>query len=62
MLSYITLYAIPVPSNAEIYVQQFRSLIDFEILKPNNFLPLINKDWNQEYFITMGKTTALSGL
>jgi hypothetical protein len=46
MLSYITLYAIPVPSNAEIYVKEFRNLIDFEILKPNNFLPLINKDWN----------------
>jgi len=62
MLSYITLYAIPVPSNAEIYVKQFRSLIDFDILKPDNFLPLINKDWSQEYFISIGKTTALSGL
>ena len=54
ILSYITLYAIPVPPNAEIYIKQFRSLVDFEIFKPNNFLPLINKDWNLDYFINTG--------
>jgi hypothetical protein len=34
----ITLYEVPYPSNAVIYLNETRRLIDFESLKPDNFI------------------------
>ena len=42
------------PSVAELYVEQFRALVDFDIFKPDVFLPLIHIDWSIEYFIGIG--------
>ena len=50
----MTLLNVQIPGNAEIYIQQFRELVDFEIFKPDVFLPLINPKWSIEYFVGFG--------
>ena len=55
LLCQLTFYGVPVPSNAEIYIEQFKKLIDFALFKPNNILPMIHKGWSTEYFIGMTK-------
>jgi len=51
ILCQLTLYGVPIPSNAEIYVEQFRKLVNFDLFKPNNILPMIHDGWSTEYFI-----------
>jgi len=51
LLCQLTLYGIPIPANGEMYVEQFRKLVDFDLFKPNNILPMIHKGWSTEYFI-----------
>ena len=41
MACFYTFYATALPGNAEIYLEEFRKLIEFELLKPDNFLALI---------------------
>ena len=46
---YFTIYSIPMPCVCEIYIEQFRNLINFEMLKSgivDAILKLINKDWS----------------
>ena len=54
LLCQMTLYETSIPSNSEIYVEQFRKLVDFELFKPDHFLKLINEDWSILYFWTHG--------
>lgn len=55
LLCQLTLYGIPIPSNAEIYLEQFRKLVNFDLFKPNNILPMIHPGWSTEYFIGMSE-------
>ena len=34
IMCYLQIYDIPIPSNSEIYVQEFTKIIEFEILNP----------------------------
>jgi hypothetical protein len=38
----MSIYDVSIPSNVELYVEQFRSLIAFEVLKPDNMLKLVD--------------------
>jgi len=45
---------VTIPGNAEIYIKQFRSLVDFDVFKPDVFLPLINPKWSVAHFTNLG--------
>lgn len=55
ILCHLTYYAIPIPSNAEIYIEQFRDLIEFKMFKPDNFLAIIDPKWSIKYFMGINK-------
>jgi len=38
LIAYMSIYETPIPANVEIYVGEFRKMIKFEILKPDNLL------------------------
>lgn len=38
IICYLAVYDIPIPANAEIFISQLTSLIEFEMLKPKGFL------------------------
>ena len=40
----MTIYKIPIPCVTEIYIEQFRKLIEFDMLKPDRILGLIKED------------------
>ena len=42
----MSIYSINIPSNVEIYVQEFRKMVAFEILKPDNMIKVVDKDLN----------------
>lgn len=62
LCSYLTLLNVSIPANAEIYVQNFRELVDFDVFKPDNILPLINPAWSVNYFIGVGKAKVQGNL
>jgi len=62
LCSYLTLLNVSIPGNAEIFVQQFRQLVDFDVFKPDNLLPLVNPKWSTEYFIGVGKAKVTGNL
>jgi hypothetical protein len=37
------------PGNAEIYQAEFRKLVEFDSLKPERILGMINKDWSSAF-------------
>ena len=41
MLAFLSIYEISMPANADIFVGEFRSMVKFEILKPDNLLNLV---------------------
>ena len=50
MCSYLTIYNVPVPSVTEIFIKQFRKLVEFELLQPDSVLSFFNSqksilDW-----------------
>jgi hypothetical protein len=44
LIAYMSIYDINIPSNVEIYVEEFRKLVAFEILKPANMVKLVDKN------------------
>ena len=44
---FLTLYEVPVPANADIYMTQTRKLVRFESIKPDNLLQVFfpDKGW-----------------
>ena len=44
LVAYMSIYETPIPANVEIYVNEFRKMVKFEILKPDNLLALIDPD------------------
>jgi ABC-type transport system involved in multi-copper enzyme maturation permease subunit len=43
------------PGNCEIYIEEFRKLISFEALEPDNLLKWINPEWSLKYFMDISK-------
>ena len=62
LCSYLTLLNVSIPGNAEIFVQQFRQLVDFDVFKPDNLLPLVNPTWSTAYFVGVGKAKVTGNL
>ena len=44
LIAYMSIYDINIPSNVEIYVEEFRKLVAFEILKPKNLMKILDKN------------------
>ena len=42
------------PSNAEIYINEFRKLISFDAVKPDKLLRRVHPDWSVGYFMDIG--------
>ena len=56
------IYDIAFPVNVEIYLKEFRSLIRFEVLKPDNLLPLIDPDLSVDVLIGVSKSMVKSNM
>ena len=41
LVTFFTIYTIPFPSNVEIYMDQFRGLISFDIVKPDKVMKFV---------------------
>ena len=41
LIAYMSIYETPIPANVEIYVSEFRKMIKFQVLSPDNILGLI---------------------
>lgn len=41
LIAYMSIYDTSIPANVEIYVTEFRKMVKFEILKPDNMLQFI---------------------
>ena len=46
LCTFLTIFTIPIPSNAEIYLDQFRGLINFSMVNPNVIMGMVIKDFN----------------
>ena len=44
--TFFTFYGANMPGNVDIYLEQFRQLIEFEMADPEKLLTLINPDWS----------------
>jgi len=51
LIAYMSIYDINIPSNVEIYVEEFRKLVAFEILKPANMVKLVDKNPEVKLFL-----------
>ena len=40
----MSIYSINIPSNVEIYATEFRKMVAFEVLKPDNMIKVVDKD------------------
>jgi hypothetical protein len=49
---YLDIYDIPMPANAEIYIEHFTNLIEFDNLNPFYYIRLANKKFTFSNWIT----------
>jgi hypothetical protein len=42
LIAYMSIYDINIPGNVEIYVEEFRKLVAFEILKPDSLIKVVD--------------------
>ena len=52
MVCYLSMYDISIPSNADIYVEQFTKLIEFDILNPEGLVKMVDPEFNLKEFIS----------
>ena len=57
LIAYMSIYETPIPANIEIYVSEFRKLVKFEILKPDNLLGLVSPGLTLQSLIESSQTT-----
>ena len=60
LVCFLKFYSIPVPSNIEIYRDEFIKLIQFELLKPEKFIQIFNPDFNMMAYIKGKKVMIVS--
>ena len=53
----MSIYETPIPANVEIYVAEFRKLVKFEILKPDNILGLVKPGLTLQSLIDDSQST-----
>ena len=44
LIAYMSIYDINIPGNVEIYVEEFRKLVAFEILKPDSLIKVVDSN------------------
>ena len=59
---FFTIYKVNVPGNSEIYIDEFRKLIDMDAVKPDNILKQFNKKWSVDYFMNLSKQRVSSAV
>ena len=52
---FFTFYAASMPGNVDIYLEEFRKLIEFEMADPDKILALINPDINVKKLMGLGQ-------
>ena len=45
MVCYMKIYNIPIPSNAEIYIEQFTKIVEFQFMSPEPMVQMFLPDW-----------------
>jgi hypothetical protein len=60
MICYITYYVLKIPGNAEIYVEQFTKLIEFDILNPESIVKIFDPSFNLQEWVAGTKATVLN--
>ena len=60
IVCYLDYYMIPIPNNAEIFIEQFKSIIEFNILKPEPLIRLVYPDFTLHDFIKGKKAMILN--
>ena len=54
---FFTFYATSLPGNADIYLEQFRSMIKMDAIRPDNLLKLIDEDLTVDGIMGIGQET-----
>ena len=44
------MYHVPIPAIVVMYLEEFRKLINFEMVSPDSLLAYVNEEWSVEYF------------
>ena len=52
---FYSFYASKYPGNSEIYMDQFRNLLEFDMVKPDRFLQLYDPEWSVSMFLGLGQ-------
>ena len=52
---FFTFYAASMPGNVDIYLEEFRKLIEFEMADPDNILAQINPNWKVKNLMGLGQ-------
>ena len=52
ILCYITIYDTVIPSSAEMYLNEVRKIIEFDIISPEGFMKLFDPEFNLQAFIS----------
>ena len=60
LICYINYYVIVIPSTADLYVEQFKQIIEFKILKPDGFIKLFYPEFDLQEFIAGKKALILN--
>ena len=60
IICYLSIYDTPLPSNTEIYMQEFTNLIEFKALKPDSIVKVINPEFNLMEWVTQKKAKIVS--
>lgn len=50
----------PIPANAEIYLEEVTKLIEFDVLNPEGIIKLFHPDFNLKQFMLQGQISFLS--
>ena len=57
---FITFYQTALPANTAVYIEHFRDLIEFNALKPDNLLKLVNNKYSIAFFKGLGQQKLLN--
>jgi len=60
MIVYIEFYVIRIPSSADIYVEQFTHMIEFDVLNPQSICKLFDEDFDLNAWIVGKKATIIN--
>ena len=56
MCCFFTIYAVNIPANTQIYIGQFRNLIQLDVISPENILKKIDPNFDVNKFMAEQQT------